>query len=182
MDPSGIDAVRALAEGKSPAGRVGGAAAADRGGLRRLAGRRRRRARGGRRRRAQGRMVDRSRKRFVPGSALLPRRGILLGLASEPSPDGDRGGAGGRDEDARGRVPARSRKFVSRGLRRRAESLAVPARAGISRLRDRHRRRQRRGRAFGRAGQPAAQRDCRERPPASAASRPGRTSPCRRRR
>ncbi len=143
---------------QGPAGRVGGAAPADRGGLRRLAGRRRRRARGGRRRRAQGRMVDRARQRRLPRFAVLPWRGLLLGLDREPSPDGDGSGAGGGDEDAGGRVPARPRTSVSRGLRRRLEGVALSARAGISRLRDRRRRRRRGRRPPGRAHEPAAER------------------------
>ena len=146
-------------EVQGPAGRVGGAAQADRGGLRCLAGRWRRRARDGRRRRPQGRMVDRSGQRFVPGAALLPRRRLLLGVDREPSPDGDRGGAGGSVKDARGRVPARPRASLSRGLRRRAESLGVPARPGIFGRPDRDRRRQRRRGADRRAHRPAARRN-----------------------
>ena len=78
---------------QAPAGRLGRAAGADRGGRFGLAGRRRRDLNAGRCRRRAGGMVDRARQRSVPGSAVLSRRRLLLGLACQPSPHGHRGRA-----------------------------------------------------------------------------------------
>ena len=118
---------------EAASGRLGGAARANRRGRRGLAGRRGRHARSRRRRRSAKRVLSRPRQRCVKGSAVLPRRRLLLGLDRQPPAHGHRGRPRLRRPHARGRLSACAGAPVSRRPRRCGRRLAISARRPASR-------------------------------------------------